>query len=500
MNSSKAAVGTAVACAATACAVAALIVRRRAQNKNRLKRAIAILRDFEDQCSTPVHKLRHVVDSLIVEMNAGLASEGGSKLKMLLSYVDNLPTGDEKGLFYALDLGGTNFRVLRVQLDGKEGQVVDQEFEEVSIPASLMSGTTEQLFDYIASELVSFVAKEGENFYLPPGRQRELGFTFSFPVKQSSISSGTLIKWTKGFSIAGTVGKDVVVALNEAMERKGLDMRISALVNDTVGTLAGGRYWDRDVMAAVILGTGTNACYVECADAITKWQGDLPKSGNMIINMEWGNFWSSHLPMTEYDKAFDAESLNPGEQIFEKLISGMYLGEIVRRVLLRIAEEAALFGDNSIPPNLALPFKLRTPDISAMHSDTSSDFKVAGRILKDVLGIPYSSLSTRKIVVELCRTVAERGARLAGAGVVGILKKIGRDHVNEAAGKKRTVVAMDGGLYEHYPLFREYLQNAVTELLGTKISESVVIDHSKDGSGIGAALLAASHSIYLEEH
>lgn len=498
MNSSKVAVGTAVVCAATACAVAALIVSRRARNKNRLKRAIAILRDFEDECSTPVHKLRNVVDSLIVEMNAGLASEGGSKVKMIISYVDNLPTGYEKGLFYALDLGGTNFRALRVQLGGKEGQVVDQEFEEVSIPASLMSGTTEQLFDYIASELATFVAKEGENFHQLPGHQRELGFTFSFPVEHSSIASGTLIKWTKGFSISGTVGKDVVVALSEAMKRKGLDMRVAALVNDTVATLAGGRYWDQDVMVAVILGTGTNACYVECAEAIPKWQGDLPKSGNMVINMEWGNFWSSHLPMTEYDKAFDAESLNPGEQIFEKLISGMYLGEIVRRVLLRIAEEAALFGD-TVPPNLALPFKLRTPDISAMHSDTSADFKVAGRILKDVLGIPYSSLSARKIVVELCRIVAERGARLAGAGVVGILKKIGRDNVNEAAGKKRSVVAMDGGLYEHYPLFREYLQNAVTELLGTKISESVVIDHSKDGSGIGAALLAASHSIYLEE-
>lgn len=499
MTNSKAAVGTAVVCAATACAVAALIVSRRARNKKRVKRAIAILRDFEDKCSTPVHKLRHVVDSLVEEMNAGLASEGGSKLKMLISYIDNLPTGDEKGLFYALDLGGTNFRVLRVQLGGKEGKVVDQEFEEVSIPASLMCGTTEQLFDYIASELVSFVAKEGENFVIPPGRTRELGFTFSFPVKQSSIASGTLIKWTKGFSISETIGKDVVVALNEAMERKGLDMRISALVNDTVGTLAGGRYSDQDVMAAVILGTGSNACYVERADAIPKWQGDLPKSGNMIINMEWGNFWSSHLPTTEYDKAFDAESLNPGEQIFEKLISGMYLGEIVRRVLLRMAEEAALFGD-SIPPNLAIPFKLRTPDISAMHSDTSSDLKVAGRKLKDVLGIPYSSLSTRKIVVELCRIVAERGARLAGAGVVGILRKIGRDHVNEAAEKKRTVVAMDGGLYEHYPLFREYLRNAVTELIGTQIAESVVIEHSNDGSGIGAALLSSTHSIYLEEH
>jgi hypothetical protein len=31
--------------------------------------------------------------------------------------------------------------------------------------------------------------------------QRQLGFTFSFPVKQTSIASGTLIKWTKGFTI-----------------------------------------------------------------------------------------------------------------------------------------------------------------------------------------------------------------------------------------------------------------------------------------------------------
>lgn len=31
--------------------------------------------------------------------------------------------------------------------------------------------------------------------------------------------------------------------------------------------------------------------------------------------MEWGNFRSSHLPLTEYDQALDDESLNPGEQV-----------------------------------------------------------------------------------------------------------------------------------------------------------------------------------------
>lgn len=45
-------------------------------------------------------------------------------------------------------------------------------------------------------------------------------------------------------------------------------------------------------------------------------------------------------------------------QTFEKIISGMYLGEIVRRVLCRTAEEVRLFGD-TVPPKLKVPFILR---------------------------------------------------------------------------------------------------------------------------------------------
>ncbi|KAL7199353.1 hypothetical protein ACSBR2_021608 [Camellia fascicularis] len=105
-----------------------------------------------------------------------------------------------------------------------------------------MFGTSEELFDFIASRLAKFSEKEDRKFQLPSGRKREIGFTFSFPVKQTSIDSGILIKWTKGFAVSGTAGKDIVACLNEAMERRGLDMQVFALVNDTVGTLAGTRY------------------------------------------------------------------------------------------------------------------------------------------------------------------------------------------------------------------------------------------------------------------
>ncbi|RDY00025.1 Hexokinase-1, partial [Mucuna pruriens] len=301
------------------------------------------------------------------------------------------------------------------------------------------------------------------------------------------------------------------------MQRQGLDMRVTALVNDTVRTLAGGRYTNKNVIAAIILGTGTNAAYVERAQAIPKWHGPLPKSGEMAINMEWGNFGSSHLPLTEYDYALDAESLNPGDQIIEKIVSGMYLEDIVRRVLCKMAEEACFFGDN-VSPKLKVPFMLRynvrrttsqhcqcdfhwmcrTPDMSAIHHDSSADLNVVGSKLKNIFEICDSSLEVRKVVMEICNIVATRGARLSAAGILGILKKLEKDSISEVEGQKN-VIAIDGGLYEHY--YTEYskcLENTLKELIGEDVSESVIIEHSNDGSGIGAALIAASHSQCLD--
>ncbi|KAG8376066.1 hypothetical protein BUALT_Bualt09G0024900 [Buddleja alternifolia] len=486
----------AAVCTVAVCAAALVVVRRQMKSSGRWAKAEAILREMEDKCGAPTENLRQVADAMTAEMHAGLASDGGSKLKMLISFIDNLPTGDEKGLFYALDLGGTNFRVIRVQLGGKES-TIRRESEEFSIPPHLMVGSSHELFDFIAGALAKFVATENEDFHVLPGKLRELGFTFSFPVRQLSIASGTLIKWTKGFHIEDAVGEDVVGELTKAMQRVGLDMRVAALINDTVGTLAGGKYNNPDVVAAVILGTGTNAAYIERTHAIPKWQGPLPKSGEMVINMEWGNFRSSHLPLTEYDQSLDAESLNPGEQIFEKLMSGMYLGEIVRRVLMRMAEEASFFGDN-IPPKLHIPFIIRTPDMAAMHHDNSSDLKVVGCKLKDVLEVHNSSLKMRKMIVEICDIVASRGARLAAAGIFGILKKLGRNTVKDGEKQQRSVIAVDGGLFEHYTKFRNCLNRTLQELLGEDTAENIVTELSNDGSGTGAALLAASYSQYLQ--
>lgn len=80
--------------------------------------------------------------------------------------------------------------------------------------------------------------------------------------------------------------------------------------------------------------------------------------------------------------------------------------------------------------------------------------------------------------------IGERGADKAALG----------DDGNTHFQKRKTSVAVDGGLYEHYPKFRKNMHEAVKELLGPRAAGLVTIGLSKDGSGIGAALLAASHS------
>lgn len=89
----RVAVGAAVVCAATVVAATAYIVQRRMRSSSGRVKAMEIVKDFEEDCATSFSKLKHVADAMTVEMHAGLASDGGSKLKMLISYVDNLPTG-----------------------------------------------------------------------------------------------------------------------------------------------------------------------------------------------------------------------------------------------------------------------------------------------------------------------------------------------------------------------------------------------------------------------
>lgn len=62
---------------------------------------------------------------------------------MLLSYVRSVPNGTELGDFLALDLGGTNFRVLHIQIVGNETIMTSKIF---IIPEKLKKRTGKEVF------------------------------------------------------------------------------------------------------------------------------------------------------------------------------------------------------------------------------------------------------------------------------------------------------------------------------------------------------------------
>lgn len=272
------------------------------------------------------------------------------------------PDGNEQGTYLALDMGGTNLRVCEIKLPEAKGEF-DITQSKYRMPEELKSGSGEELWEYIADCLQQFIEyhHEGEKLDKLP-----LGFTFSYPCTQEYIDHGVLQRWTKGFDIDGVEGIDVVPPFEKALadrvrfpdlpssvvanlQEQGVPIKLAALINDTTGTMIASAYTDQNVKIGAIFGTGCNAAYMEDCGSIPKLAHlNLPPELPMAINCEYGAFDNSHkvLPRTKYDIIIDKESPRPGQQTFEKMIAGLYLGEIFRLVCLDLHNnpEVKLFG------------------------------------------------------------------------------------------------------------------------------------------------------------
>ncbi|KFW87620.1 Hexokinase-1, partial [Manacus vitellinus] len=286
-------------------------------------------------------QLLQVKKRMRAEMEAGLKKKTHetAKVKMLPTFVRSTPDGTENGDFLALDLGGTNFRVLLVKIRSGKRRTVEMHNKIYAIPIEVMQGTGEELFDHIVTCISDFLDYMGIK-----GARLPLGFTFSFPCKQTSLDAGILLNWTKGFKATDCEGEDVVYLLREGIKRREeFDLDVVAVVNDTVGTMMTCAYEDPNCEIGLIVGTGSNACYMEEMRNIEMVDGE---QGRMCVNTEWGAFGDNGCLddiRTIYDKAVDDYSLNAGKQRYEKMISGMYLGEIVRNILIDFTKRGFLF-------------------------------------------------------------------------------------------------------------------------------------------------------------
>ena len=123
--------------------------------------------------------------------------------------------------------------------------------------------------------------------------------------------------------------------------------------------------------------------------------------------------------------------------------------------------------------------------------------------MQDIFQIKhFLELSDLRLIKFVCELVAIRSARLASAAIAGLVHHLGLarllitqvDLSAECSDKLPAddpiFVAVDGSLFEHYPHYYNRMMDAFRELFGSK-ADSVRLCLAKDGSGLGAALIAS---------
>jgi len=347
-----------------------------------------------------------------------------------------------------------------------------------------MTGPGENLFNFMVDKLREFMIDH--NLF---GRKHFLGFTFSFPTVQHSLASADLATWTKGYVCDGVVGEDVVKLLEKSIQRySDMNITVSAILNDTTGCLIACAYKRHDCAIGVIIGTGTNASYVEDINNVELYNGHKGSKREVVINTEWGalgNTGSLDFIRTKYDHLVDTNSKNQGKQVYEKLISGMYLGELTRYILLDATEKKNLFNGHLEAVRILQEKEVfETRHISEIESDSSGDYTSCWSVLNELKLDKFASNFDCVLLKYICQHVAIRASVLAASGVAALLNKMGRRSVT---------VGMDGSLYKFHPHFQSRMTSKIRDLVDKSINFQLVL--SEDGSGRGAGLAAAVASI-----
>uniref|UniRef100_A0A8C7U0G6 hexokinase n=1 Tax=Oncorhynchus mykiss TaxID=8022 RepID=A0A8C7U0G6_ONCMY len=412
-----------------------------------------------------------------LENGLGRDTNTTATVKMLPTFVRSIPDGSEKGDFLALDLGGSNFRILRVKVTQDKKQPVQMESLVYETPEDIIHGSGTQLFDHVAECLGDFMEKQKIK-----DKKLPVGFTFSFPCAQTKLDEAVLVTWTKKFKVSGVEGMDVVKLLNKAIKKRGdYEADIMAVVNDTTGTMMTCGFDDQRCEVGIIIGTGTNACYMEELRHIDMVEGD---EGRMCINTEWGAFGddgSLEDLRTEFDREIDRGSLNPGKQLFEKMASGMFMGELVRLILVKMAKEGLLF-EGRITPELLTKGKIETKHVSAIEKSKEGLTKCKEILTR--LGVEPSQEDC-VAVQHVCTIVSFRSANLIAATLGGILTRL-KD--NKGVARLRTTVGIDGSMYKMHPQYARRLHKTVRRLVPDSDVRFLL---SESGSAKGAAMVTA---------
>ena len=200
----------------------------------------------------------------------------------------------------------------------------------------------------------------------------------------------------------------------------------------------------------------------------------------------------------------------------------MYLGEIVRLIILDLVHQNLLFinqgdryGDYKTP--LFTRGGFYTKYVSAVETDEGIAFSNTRRVLEDI-GIRNPTFDDCAIIQHICKNVSKRAARLSAAGKReqqqrsdGCLNSTLRSGVAVLINrieKPMVTVGVDGSVYRYHPKFKRNMEKCIKGLIkkSTKVRKNSLsvgaarwvdffqfaLQLADDGSGVGAALSVAA--------
>lgn len=264
-------------------------------------------------------QLKGIAHSFREKVEEGLRTDN-AEIQCIPTFITPAST-DVYGKALVLDLGGTNYRVAIVDFGKGTPDICPHNGWKKDMSVMKSPGyTREQLFKELADMIVGIKREE----------EMPIGYCFSYPAESVPGGDARLLRWTKGVDIqemvGQLVGQPLLDYLNEHTKVKFTGIKV---LNDTIASLFAGLTDPAyDAYIGLIAGTGTNMATFIPADRIKKLNPAYPVQGLIPVNLESGNF---HPPfLTTVDDMVDAISGSSGRQRFEKAVSGMYLGDILK--------------------------------------------------------------------------------------------------------------------------------------------------------------------------
>ncbi|XP_054156518.1 hexokinase-1-like [Oppia nitens] len=428
-----------------------------------------------------VSKVKKIVDVFSEEMRLGLEANPSRKscFYMANTFVTDYPDGTEDCDVLAMDIGGSNLRVMLCRL--KPGTEPEFRVQHYELTADQRSGTSaEQFFDQLAKNIGDFISKNPDI----SDKRLPLGFTFSFGYEQLALDKSKILQMGIQTNFPDAYGKCAVQFLRDAIARQGVNVDVISIANDVTTTLMYGMYLKPETYVSYILGSGMNAGYLEKVDRIGRIDPlktfDKPVE-SIIVNTECGFLGDDgaiDYVKTRWDMELDEESMIPHSYGFEKLVGAFFFGDLIRRSLLTLAENQ-LFVGGLITDALKQKDSIKAPDASLVENDKSDDF-----VTKLLQRLGYTSAQITKddieIVKYVCSQIAVRNAQLIAANIASVVDRIDKPFIR---------VAIDGSFYKKHPKLHTLITDFIVELVPN--NKKVELFLADDGSGKGSALIAA---------